>query len=286
MSIKIENLACAYNIGTPSVYAALRGVSVTIERGEWLSVVGHTGSGKSTLAQHLNALLIPQSGSVEIDGVSVTPKTKSLRNLRKKVGLVFQYPEMQFFSESVREEIEFAPLNWGAGKDELDDIVKDAAASVGLGEELLAANPFSLSGGQKRRVAVASVIAVKPDYLVLDEPTAGLDAAGIRELMALLGRIRASGVAVVQVTHDLQSALEHSDRLLVLEEGVSVSEGTIEETAEFLLKNPVRGLVIPPLVRFAAGLRDKGLNLPLTSEVGAIVKALEEYRGTLNNETV
>jgi energy-coupling factor transport system ATP-binding protein len=278
MSIKIENLSCAYNIGTPSVYAALRGVSVTIERGEWLSVVGHTGSGKSTLAQHLNALLIPQSGSVEIDGVAVTPKTKSLRNLRKKVGLVFQYPEMQFFSESVREEIEFAPLNWGADKSELGDIVRDAAASVGLDEELLTANPFSLSGGQKRRVAVASVIVMKPDYLILDEPTAGLDAVGIRELMALLSRIRASGVAVVQVTHDLQSALEHSDRILVLEDGVSVSEGTIEETAEFLLKNPVRGLVIPPLVRFAAGLRDKGLNLPLTSGVSAIVKALEKLK--------
>ena len=170
----IEHLSYAYNSGTPSEALALKDVSVSVSRGEWVSIVGHTGSGKSTLAQHMNALLIPQSGLVEIDGVQVTPKAKGLRDLRRKVGLVFQYPEQQFFAETARDEIAFAPANWGASGEELEQCVDYAVSSVGLEPDLLGANPFSLSGGQQRRVAMASVIAMKPDYLVLDEPTAVL----------------------------------------------------------------------------------------------------------------
>jgi energy-coupling factor transport system ATP-binding protein len=278
MSVIIERLSYEYNAGTPAVASALKDVSVTVERGEWVSVVGHTGSGKSTLAQHMNALLIPQSGRVEIDGVEVKPKAKGLRALRRKVGLVFQYPEQQFFAETVREEIAFAPANWGVSGKELDDCVSDAVSSVGLDPLLLDSNPFSLSGGQQRRVALASVIAMKPDYLVLDEPTAGLDAAGINELIRLLGELRSEGLAVVQVTHDLQSALDNSDRLLVLENGVSVANGAPEEVAEYLLRNPVQGLVIPPLVEFAAGLRERGIELLLTSDLGTIIEKIEERR--------
>jgi energy-coupling factor transport system ATP-binding protein len=151
----------------------------------------------------------------------------------------------------------------------------DAAVSVGLNTALLESNPFSLSGGQQRRVAIASVIAAKPDYLVLDEPTAGLDATGIRELVQLLLELKRDGLAIVQVTHDLQSALDHSDRLLVMENGVGVAAGGPEDVAGFLLANPVRGLVIPPLVQFAAGLRARGIKIPLTSDLGTIIKKIE-----------
>jgi energy-coupling factor transport system ATP-binding protein len=276
MPIIIENLNFMYNMGGPATLLALRDISLTIERGRWISIVGHTGSGKSTLAQHMNALLLPQSGRVNIDGVEVKPKSKRLRELRRKVGLVFQYPEQQFFAETARDEIAFAPSNWGITGDELEECVVKASSLVGLHSSLLESNPFSLSGGQRRRVAIASVLSVKPEYLVLDEPTAGLDSTGIRELFHLLTRLREEGLAIVQVTHDLQSALENSDSVLVLENGRSLVHGSPEEIAEYLLCNPVRGIVIPPLVRFCSGLREKGFHLQLTSSQDVIIKALED----------
>lgn len=278
MSIIIKDLRYTYNPATPAESEALKGVSLCVDKGEWVSIVGHTGSGKSTLAQHMNILLLPQSGSVEIDGTNVEKKSKHLRELRRKVGLVFQYPEQQFFAETVREEIAFAPTNWGLSGDALSDRISAAAVAAGLDLSLLDANPFLLSGGQQRRVALASVIAMDPDYLVLDEPTAGLDAPGIRELFQLLTDIRDKGIAVVQITHDLQSALSHSDRILVLENGSSIAYGNAEDVAEYLLLNPVHGLVLPPLVQFAAGMQDMGLHLPLTSDIDTIMESLKEFR--------
>lgn len=279
MSIAIEGVSYTYNGGTSAAYEALSNVSVTVERGERIAIVGHTGSGKSTLAQHMNALLLPQSGSVVVDGIHIHEKSKDLRAVRRKVGLVFQYPEQQFFAETVREEIAFAPSNWGVAGDDLGRCVTDAIDAVGLDSAFLDNNPFALSGGQRRRVALASVIAMRPDYLVLDEPTAGLDATGIRELSALLGKIRDSGLGVVQITHDLQSALTESSRILVLERGRRVMSGSPEEIAAYLLDNPVQGLVIPPLVRFCAGLRERGIDVKLTSDLPTIVALLEEARG-------
>ena len=278
MSIKLNSVSYIYNSGTPAMSEALSDISIEIERGKWVSIVGHTGSGKSTLAQHLNALLLPCSGVVEIDGVSVTAGLKNLRELRRKVGLVFQYPEQQFFAETVREEISFAPSNWGVSGDDLRRSVDEAVAAVGLDAALLDSSPFALSGGQRRRVALASVIAMKPDYLVLDEPTAGLDAKGLRELVKLLLEIRRDGLAVVQITHDLESALTNSDSILVLERGRRVAYGLSEEIAEYLLHNPVQGLVIPPLVRFIASLRERGINIPLTSDINTLINAMEELR--------
>lgn len=275
MPIVVESLSHIYNRGTSAESRALTDVSITIERGEWISIVGHTGSGKSTLAQHLNVLLLPQEGSVSIDGVLVEPKSKNLRTLRRKVGLVFQYPEQQFFAETVREEIAFAPSNWGVSGEDLEEIVADAANAVGLSADHFEASPFALSGGQRRRVALASVIAMQPDYLILDEPTAGLDAVGIKELMTLLNEICAMGLGVVQVTHDLQSALANSDRVFVLEGGRCVVFDAPEAVARVLLEKPVRGLIIPPLVRFAAGLARRGVRLPLTAAVPEILTALE-----------
>ncbi|MDR1510028.1 MAG: energy-coupling factor ABC transporter ATP-binding protein [Synergistaceae bacterium] len=275
MAITAEDVFYSYNVGTPAEHAALRGVSFSVERGERVSIVGHTGSGKSTLAQHLNLLLFPQSGKVSIDGVSLKNGSPDARELRRKVGLVFQYPETQFFAETARDEIKFAPSNWGMSGDELDSCVDEAAAAAGIDPSILDSNPFNMSGGQRRRVAIASVIAMKPDYLVLDEPTAGLDAAGVRGLDRMLSGIRARGLAVVQVTHDLESALAHSDKILVLEQGKSVASGTPEEIAVFLADNPVRGLLMPPTARFALGLRNRGINVPVTGGVSEFVSALE-----------
>ena len=279
MPIVVEGVTYTYAVGTPAEGIALRGVSLSVERGEWVSVVGHTGSGKSTLAQHLNVLLIAQSGTVSIDGIAVREKSKDLRSLRRKVGLVFQYPEQQFFSETVRDEIAFAPSNWGIAGAELEVCVKEAARAVGLDASLMSSSPFALSGGQRRRVALASVVAARPDYLVLDEPTAGLDATGIRELFGLLNGMRERGMGVVQVTHDLASALAYSSRILVLEEGRSVAYGDPESIASFLLERPVRGLLLPPLVLFCAALRKRGLDLPLTSGVEEILETLKKNRG-------
>jgi energy-coupling factor transport system ATP-binding protein len=252
---------------------------MSVERGRWVSVVGHTGSGKSTLAQHLNLLLFPSTGNISIDGVMVEPGAKNTRGLRRKVGLVFQYPESQFFAETVRDEIEFAPSNWGASGDELESCLDEAVSASGLDPALLGENPFSMSGGQRRRVAIASVLSMKPDYLVLDEPTAGLDAEGIRGLSRMLGDIRDKGVAVVQVTHDLESALANSDEIIVLERGSVAVSGNPEEIAEYLARNNVKGLLLPPLSRFALGLRKHGANVGLTSGLREIVRAVGEIKG-------
>jgi len=279
VSIEVENITYIYNQGTPAEHTALRGVSLSVERGRWISVVGHTGSGKSTLAQHLNLLLVPQSGSVSIDGTKSEPGAKNVRELRRKVGLVFQYPESQFFAETVRDEIEFAPLNWGTRGGELASCVNEAVLYSGLDPELLGANPFSLSGGQRRRVAIASVLSMRPEYLVLDEPTAGLDAEGISTLIRMLNDIKSRGVSVVQVTHDLESALANSDEILVLEKGAVAAVGNPEEVAEHLAAHNVKGLVLPPIARFAVGLRERGINVPLTSGLSEIMSAVERAGG-------
>lgn len=278
MSIVADNVSYTYNAGTGAESVALRGVSLTVGRGEWVSIVGHTGSGKSTLAQHLNLLLTPRSGSVSIDGDEVKPGSAGSRAARRRVGLVFQYPETQFFAETVRAEIEFAPSNWGIAGDALKECVDEAVESSGLDPALLDSNPFALSGGQRRRVAIASVISMKPEYLVLDEPTAGLDATGVRELTQFLSGIRDAGLGVVQVTHDLGSALSHSDRILVLENGSCVVSGTPESVAGYIIENPVRGLVIPPLVRFTDALRKKGIDIPLMCGIGDIIKSVGIYK--------
>jgi len=281
VSIEVENITYVYNQGTPAEQTALHGVSLSVERGRWMSVVGHTGSGKSTLAQHLNLLLAPVTGSVSIDGTKSEPGAKNARELRRKVGLVFQYPESQFFAETVRDEIEFAPLNWGARGDELASCVGEAVEYSGLDPALLGTNPFSLSGGQRRRVAIASVLSMRPDYLVLDEPTAGLDTEGIRGLTRMLNDIKSRGMAIVQVTHDLESALANSDEIIVLERGSVAAAGNPEEVAEYLAGHNVKGLVLPPMARFVLGMRKRGINVPLTDGLRGIMAALESARGTV-----
>ncbi len=279
MSIVIDNITHIYHRGTPLETVALSGVSLVVDRGEWVSVVGHTGSGKSTLAQHMNALLLPTEGHVSVDGVGVEENRARLREIRRKVGLVFQYPEQQIFEETVFEEIAFGPKNWGVPGDEIPERVTEALSLAGLGETFKELSPFHLSGGEKRRVAIASVLAVRPDYLVLDEPTAGLDASGKRELCDLLHGLKQKGTGIVHITHDLELAVSVSDRILVLTGGKSRLWGTPGVILEELTEREVPGLVMPPVPLFSGRLRELGMDVPVTWNAETLVGAIERCVG-------
>lgn len=258
MPLTVENLSYTYNAGLPSERAALSGVSFECGEGQIVSVLGHTGSGKSTLAQHLNGLIAPQSGRVSADGDETGRSAAETRRVRRKVGLVFQYPEEQIFSDKVFDEIAFAPRNWGVPEPEIPARVREAAREAGLDEALLDASPYGLSGGQKRSVAIASVIAARPSYLVLDEPAAGLDCDAAEALLSMIKNFAASGAGVVLITHDIELALSVSDMILLLEEGRTVLFGTPEETAELVVSREVKGLTVPEILGISAALRDAG----------------------------
>ncbi|MDO5114654.1 MAG: ATP-binding cassette domain-containing protein [Synergistaceae bacterium] len=256
MPIIVKQLSYSYNIGLPTEQRALSEISFEAAEGEIISILGHTGSGKSTLAQHLNGLIIPQSGSVTVDGLQ--SGAASARQIRKKVGLVFQYPEEQIFAENVEEEIAFAPRNWGVEETEIKKRVKTAAATVGLDEKLLSASPFNLSGGQKRKVAIASVISALPTYLVLDEPTAGLDSGAAAELTSTLKKFASQGMGIIHITHDIELALSISTKILLLEQGRAVSWKNARETAELLALQKIRGLVTPEILELSRRLKEAG----------------------------
>lgn len=275
MSIKVDSLCHVYHPGTPLETRALSGVDLLADRGEWVAVVGQTGSGKSTLAQHLNALLLPTSGSVTIDGISTAVESVALREVRRKVGLVFQYPEHQLFAESVREEMAFGPKNWEFPEAEIKRVTIETMALLGLPLELLDRSPFQLSGGQKRRLCIASVLASRPDYLVLDEPTAGMDAPGRQKLLSLLKCLIKEGLGVVHITHDLELALALADRILVLEKGKTVFCGTPAGLMDELLDRSLRGLRLPPLLELVSGLRDYGYPIPYTVDPETLAALLE-----------
>lgn len=274
MPIEIQGLRYVYHPGTPLEAVALDNINVSILKGEWLTVVGHTGSGKSTFAQHLNALIFPQEGRITVDGMTVEPKSDKLRRIRQKVGLVFQYPEQQLFAETVSDEIAFAPRNWGVSQDLIQERVDNALSKVGLEPSFKDRNPFRLSGGEKRRVAIASVLSASPDYLVLDEPTAGLDAEGRRELTGLLASLREDGLGIVLITHDLELALTCSEKILILEKGNQVFYGTPEESVTFLVDKPVNGLILPDIVRISIELVRNGLNVPVTADELVLADAI------------
>ncbi len=275
MSIKVDSLCHVYHPGTPLETQALSGVDLIVERGKWVAVVGQTGSGKSTLAQHLNALLLPSSGRVEVDGIPTTSGAFELREIRRKVGLVFQYPEHQLFAETVREEMAFGPRNWEFPEEEITNSTRKVMDLLGLPHEILDRSPFELSGGQKRRLSIASVLVSRPDYLVLDEPTAGLDARGRNELLCLLKGLVKEGLGVVHVTHDLELALTMADRILVLEKGKAVFCGTPGSLLEELLERPIRGLCLPPVLELVSGLRSYGYSVPYTLDSEELANCLE-----------
>jgi len=278
MLIEVKSLYHTYDEKMPTEWPALTDISFTAAGGEIVSVVGHTGSGKSTLAQHLNGLIIPQRGEVIVDGMHVAAKSPQLRQIRRLVGLVFQYPEQQVFAETVEDELSFAPLNWNISGMELKERISWAMELIGLEDSLLPQNPFELSGGQKRRVAIASVLAADPQILVLDEPTAGLDAGGSAELVALIKNFRRSGRCVIHITHDLELALCISDVIVVLANGRIVSQGAPLQIAEYLCRNKVEGLALPDVLRLSFELREAGCTAGITWEPERLAAMIGEPR--------
>lgn len=265
MSIKLEHVSYIYMPGTPYEKEALKDVSLVINKGEFVAVIGHTGSGKSTLVQNLNGLLHPTRGTASLDEVDLSGKTKEARLARGRIGMVFQYPEHQLFAETVYEDIAFGPRNLGLGSDETDARVREAMKFVGLDFETFSRrSPFSLSGGQMRRVAIAGVIAMKPDYLILDEPSAGLDPGSRKaifaEIMALYKKL---GIAIIMVTHSMEEAAKYAKRMLVINKGQVILDG---KPGEIFLKEKKRllevGMDVPEVCKLAEALRARGMRLP------------------------
>ncbi len=258
--IRVENLVHTYGEGTPFCRSAVDGISLDIYPGEFLGVIGHTGSGKSTLIQHLNGLLKPTAGRVLFHGKDIWEDTKKIREVRFRVGLVFQYPEYQLFEETVRKDISFGPKNMGLDEAEIARRVERAAAFAGLAPELLDQSPFDLSGGQKRRVAIAGVIAMEPEVLILDEPSAGLDPAGRSSLLQNIRDYhRSTGGTVVLVSHSMDEIAENVDRIAVLSDAGVVMSGTPQEVFSRSEELEAVGLTVPQVTKVAMELRRRGV---------------------------
>lgn len=281
MSIVIENLSFTYMKGTPYEKKALDGVSLKVEDGEFVGIIGHTGCGKSTLIQHINGLIKVQEGSMTVEGIDLTAKKPDYKSLRSKVGLVFQYPEYQLFAETVFDDVAFGPKNMGVTAENLVECVKDALNKVGLDyNKYKDKSPFDLSGGQKRRVALAGVLAMKPKVLVLDEPTAGLDPAGKKEILALIKDLHVSrGLTVVMISHNMDEIADIADRIAVMKEGRILACLPPEE----LFAENDYGVedILPPSVKIAKLLRERGIDfgyLPVRKSVLA-EEILKRVRG-------
>lgn len=278
--LEIKNLSHVYSAGTPFQHAALHDVSLCIERGEFIGLIGHTGSGKSTLIQHLNSLLKPTSGKVLFQGEDIWKDVKFTRETRYHVGLVFQYPEYQLFEETVFKDIAFGPKNMGLSEEEIRARVLRAAGFVGIAESELEKSPFDLSGGQKRRVAIAGVIAMEPEVLILDEPTAGLDPAG-RE--SILQNIRdyqkAQNATVIMVSHSMEEIASNVSRLVVMNDGAVVMTGSPREVFANAQELMAIGLDVPQVTRVFLRLREMGLDVDTSVfTVEQALAAVEKYK--------
>ena len=271
MGIILENVSYTYQEGTPFASAALSDVSLSIEDGSYTAIIGHTGSGKSTILQLLNGLLVPTEGSVRVFDTLITPTSvnKQIRQIRKQVGLVFQFAENQIFEETVLKDVAFGPQNFGVSVEEAEAIAREKLALVGIDESLFERSPFELSGGQMRRVAIAGILAMEPSILVLDEPTAGLDPIGRKELMDLFKKLHQDGITIVLVTHLMDDVAEFADQVYVMEKGKLVKGGKpslVFQNVEFMEKIQ---LGVPKITRFAQRLVDRGVSfkqLPITIE--------------------
>lgn len=263
MPVEVRDLSHVYNEDSPFSAAALKGVSLTIADGEFLAVIGHTGSGKSTLIQHLNGLIRPTGGTVVVDGMDIADKGTNLREVRRRVGLVFQYPEYQLFEETVYRDIAFGPKNMKLSDAEVDERVREAARFVGISEDLFEKSPLELSGGQKRRIAIAGVIAMRPRVLILDEPMAGLDPGGCEGILRnITDYRRETGSTVLFVTHSMDDAARIADRLIVFHDGGIAMDGTPEEVFSHAQELTEMGLDVPQPAAIAAELRRRGAALP------------------------
>ena len=282
MSITFKEVEHIYSENTPFAYHALKGVNLKITDQSFTAIIGQTGSGKSTLIQHINALLLPTSGSINIDEylITATDKPSKLKPLRKKAGLVFQFPEYQLFEETIEKDIIFGPMNFGVSEEEAKKIAHNVLKTVGLDESYLNKSPFDLSGGQKRRVAIAGILAMNPDILILDEPTAGLDPQGTNEMMSLFKRINESGKTIILVTHDMNLVLQYCDEVVVMNHGKVEKHDTVTNVfkdSEYL--NSL-GIDLPIITNFIIKLNNQGFNLD--SSINNIEQLIAAIGGELN----
>ena len=278
--LEVKNLNYIYSIGTPFEHQALQDVSFAVNRGEFIGIIGHTGSGKSTLMQQLNGLLKPTSGQVLLDGEDIWSDKKLTRQARFRVGLVFQYPEYQLFEETVYKDIAFGPKNMGLKAEEIDRRVREAAGFVGLTEEQLQVSPFDLSGGQKRRVAIAGVIAMEPEVLILDEPTAGLDPIGRAEILGNIEAYRKSkNATIMMVSHSMEDVARLTDRLLVLNGSRLAMDAAPVEVFTHAEELVEMGLSIPQVTQVFLHLRKMGVDVPNVYTIAQAVEVLKNRKG-------
>ena len=278
MGIALENVSFTYQEGTPLASAALSDVSLTIEDGSYTALIGHTGSGKSTILQLLNGLLVPSQGSVRVFDTLITSnsKNKDIRQIRKQVGLVFQFAENQIFEETVLKDVAFGPQNFGVSEEDAVKIAREKLALVGIDESLFDRSPFELSGGQMRRVAIAGILAMEPAILVLDEPTAGLDPLGRKELMNLFKKLHQSGMTIVLVTHLMDDVAEYANQVYVMEKGRLVKGGKPSDVFQDVVFMEEVQLGVPKITSFCKRLADRGVSfkrLPIK---------IDEFKESLN----
>ena len=278
MGIALENVSFTYQEGTPLASTALSDVSLTIEDGSYTALIGHTGSGKSTILQLLNGLLVPSQGSVRVFDtlITSTSKNKDIRQIRKQVGLVFQFAENQIFEETVLKDVAFGPQNFGVSEEDAEQIAREKLALVGIDESLFDRSPFELSGGQMRRVAIAGILAMEPAILVLDEPTAGLDPLGRKELMNLFKKLHQSGMTIVLVTHLMDDVAEYANQVYVMEKGCLVKGGKPSDVFQDVVFMEKVQLGVPKITSFCKRLADRGVSfkrLPIK---------IEEFKESLN----
>ena len=278
MGIALENVSFTYQEGTPLASTALSDVSLTIEDGSYTALIGHTGSGKSTILQLLNGLLVPSQGSVRVFDtlITSTSKNKDIRQIRKQVGLVFQFAENQIFEETVLKDVAFGPQNFGVSEEDAEKIAREKLALVGINESLFNRSPFELSGGQMRRVAIAGILAMEPAILVLDEPTAGLDPLGRKELMNLFKKLHQSGMTIVLVTHLMDDVAEYANQVYVMEKGRLVKGGKPSDVFQDVVFMKEVQLGVPKITAFCKRLADRGVlfkRLPIK---------IEEFKESIN----
>jgi len=278
MGITLENVSFTYQEGTPLASTALSDISLTIEDGSYTALIGHTGSGKSTILQLLNGLLVPSQGSVRVFDtlITSTSKNKDIRQIRKQVGLVFQFAENQIFEETVLKDVAFGPQNFGVSEEDAVKIAREKLALVGIDESLFDRSPFELSGGQMRRVAIAGILAMEPAILVLDEPTAGLDPLGRKELMNLFKKLHQSGMTIVLVTHLMDDVAEYANQVYVMEKGCLVKGGKPSDVFQDVVFMEEVQLGVPKITAFCKRLADRGVSfkrLPIK---------IEEFKESLN----
>ena len=278
MGIALENVSFTYQEGTPLASTALSDVSLTIKDGSYTALIGHTGSGKSTILQLLNGLLVPSQGSVRVFDtlITSTSKNKDIRQIRKQVGLVFQFAENQIFEETVLKDVAFGPQNFGVSEEDAEQIAREKLALVGIDESLFDRSPFELSGGQMRRVAIAGILAMEPAILVLDEPTAGLDPLGRKELMNLFKKLHQSGMTIVLVTHLMDDVAEYANQVYVMEKGRLVKFGKPSDVFQDVVFMEEVQLGVPKITAFCKRLADRGVSfkrLPIK---------IEEFKESLN----